>query len=159
MRQPAHGAVRDARSSPFAVRAAAAGDAAAVVRLLRDCDLPTADVAQHLPHFFVARSNGALVGVVGVQPAGQEGLLRSLAVAADFRGQGIARALCARAAEHAPRQGIRTLYLLTTTASAFFAGLGFEGVQRATVPQSIRSTLEFSTLCPGSAVVMAKRVA
>jgi amino-acid N-acetyltransferase len=134
-------------------------DEAAIVRLLQDCNLPTADVAEHLPHFFVAWSGRALVGVAGLQPAGEAALLRSLAVVAEFRGHGIARALCARVAEHAAASGLPNLYLLTTTAAPFFAKLGFSKVERRAVPEAVQSTLEFTTLCPDSAGVLAKRLA
>lgn len=147
------------RSGGIEVARARPEDEAEVVRLLQVCDLPTADVAEHLPHFFLARSDGALVGVAGLQPAGEAALLRSLAVVAEFRGQGIARALCARVAEHAAASGLPSLYLLTTTAAPFFAKLGFSKVERRAVPEAVQSTLEFTTLCPDSAVVLAKRLA
>jgi protein-tyrosine-phosphatase len=77
-------------------------------------------------------------------------------VAPEFRGQGIARALCSRVETHAAQQEIHALYLLTTTAETFFAGLGFGRANRDTIPEAIRSTAEFSSLCPDSAAVMVK---
>ena len=138
------------------IRPATREDVAAIARLLESCALPTLDVAQHLAHFFVAKSGGTLVGVIGME---RPGLLRSLAVAPDFRGRGVARALCSRVEAHAAQLGIRTLYLLTTAAEKFFAAAGFAAVRRDSVPQSIRSTLEFSRLCPDSASVMMKQTA
>ncbi len=140
------------------VAPATAQDLADILRLLEACELPGAGVDGHLAHFFVARSNGALIGVVGVEPAGEYGLLRSLAVAPAARREGIARMLCARAAGHAAEQRMRALYLLTTTAVAFFSKLGFAAIPRHAAPDAIRETLEFSALCPDSAVVMTKPV-
>jgi amino-acid N-acetyltransferase len=53
---------------------------------------------------------------------------------------------------------VETLYLLTTTAAAFFARHGYETVERDTVPARIRGTTEFDDLCPDSAVCMRKRL-
>jgi amino-acid N-acetyltransferase len=46
------------------------------------------------------------------------------------------------------------IYLLTTTAPDFFAGLGFRRAGRKTAPPAIRATRQFATLCPASAVLM-----
>ncbi|HEX6320681.1 MAG TPA: arsenic resistance N-acetyltransferase ArsN2 [Burkholderiales bacterium] len=131
-------------------------DAADIERLLGACGLPAADLVPHLSNFLLAKAGADLAGVIGLEPAGQCGLLRSLAVAPEFRNRGIAGALHARMEKHAAEQGIRSLYLLTTTAEPFFAASGFARVGRDTVPEAIRSTREFSSLCPESAVVMVK---
>lgn len=137
---------------------AAPQDETAILRLLGSCGLPTADVAQHLRNFLVARLDGEVAGVAGLEPAGGYGLLRSLAVDPAHRSRGIARALCTRIEARAAELGVRTLYLLTTTAEKFFAASGFTSVRRGSVPEAIRSTLEFSSLCPDSAVVMTKQI-
>ena len=138
------------------IERATARDAAGIDGLLSACGLPTSDVAQHLAHFLVAKSGHDLAGVIGLEPAGPYGLLRSLAVALAFRNRGIAGALRARMEKHAAEQGIRSLYLFTTTAEPFFAAAGFARAGRDAVPEAIRSTREFSSLCPESAVVMVK---
>ncbi len=120
--------------------------------------MPAADVGPHLDHFLVGKSGGAVVGVVGLEPIAPCGLLRSLAVAPQFRGKGVARALCSRIEAHAGQQGVRALYLLTTRAGAFFAKAGFKPVRRDAVPEGIRSTLEFTRLCPASATAMLKEL-
>jgi N-acetylglutamate synthase-like GNAT family acetyltransferase len=51
------------------------------------------------------------------------------------------------------------VWLLTTTARAFFDKLGYAAVDRAGVPGAIRATAQFSALCPDSATVMVKRLA
>jgi N-acetylglutamate synthase-like GNAT family acetyltransferase len=146
------------RASDVEIAPATPQDAAAIARLLESCGLPTADVAQHLTHFLVAKAGGTLVGVTGLEPAGGYGLLRSLAVDPAHRSRGIARALCSRIEARGAELGIRALYLLTTTAERFFAASGFTSVRRGSVPDAIRSTLEFSSLCPDSAVVMTKQI-
>jgi amino-acid N-acetyltransferase len=133
--------------------------APAVRRLLARAKLPSADLAVgHLEHFFGCGTHGVPRGVVGVELHGDEALLRSLAVEADARGQGCAKALVARAERHARDKGARRVYLLTTGAADFFARLGYKRVERGAAPQAMRATSEFSSLCPVSSVLMVMEV-
>jgi amino-acid N-acetyltransferase len=135
---------------------AAPDDLPAVRDLLERCGLPTGDLSQdHLQHVFVCRAQGSLVGVVGLELLGEVGLLRSLAVAPEFRRRRLAHNLWARAHAHACDHGIRQLYLLTTTAAALFARWGFRAVARDVVPEGVRATPEYSSLCPSTAAIMA----
>jgi amino-acid N-acetyltransferase len=134
---------------------AAPEDLDAVVKLLGRCDLPTGDLsAAHFPHFTLCRVGGRLAGTVGLEPLGDAGLLRSLAVAPELRGRRLGHELWGRARAEASRLGIRRLYLLTTTAEALFARWGFRRVDRSLVPDEIRATHELTTLCPSTAAVM-----
>ncbi len=128
-------------------------------RLLEDTGLPTADLCgSHRVRFLAVGSASAPHGVVGLECFGTVGLLRSLAVPPASRGQGLGKALVA-AVEHAAGQsGVRRLFLLTTTAQAFFAALGYVPTDRDQIPEAIRATAEFSTLCPSTAVVLVKAV-
>jgi amino-acid N-acetyltransferase len=94
------------------------------------------------------------VGCIGIELEGP--LLRSLAVDPESRGKGIANGLCARLLQHAERQGIQEIYLLTDSAARFFEKIGFHKVARDDAPESIRKHKQFTTLCPSSAVVMRK---
>jgi N-acetylglutamate synthase-like GNAT family acetyltransferase len=60
--------------------------------------------------------------------------------------------------KRAIQQGLRTLYLLTTTAEAFFADLGYVPVERTEVPAAVADTRQLRELCPGSARVMGKQL-
>ena len=122
--------------------------------LLAAAGLPTADVDQHLPQFLVARAGAELVGVAGLELLGESGLLRSVCVAEAFRGRGIADALCERLLAAAGAAGLRRIYLLTTTAEAYFARRGWGKVDRQQAPPEIRGTAEFASLCPATAVFM-----
>jgi amino-acid N-acetyltransferase len=136
---------------------ATASDQDAVVALLDDADLPHADLTPAaLQHFRVLRRDGRLLGVVGIEPVGTAGLLRSLAVRPSARGQGHGRALVQDAEAYARTQDVDTLYLLTTTAAAFFAALGYERTSRDAVPPALAQTDEFARLCPRTATCMQK---
>lgn len=125
--------------------------------LLAAAGLPTADLtASHFEHFIACGTPGALRGLVGVELHGDAGLLRSLAVRTDARGQGCGERLVTAIEAHARAHGVRTLYLLTNTAETFFARRGYRSIPREEAPAAIRATHEFASLCPASAVCMSK---
>lgn len=132
---------------------------AEVRQLLSACELPTADI---LPSssllFFGTYSAGKLVGVIGLEVYGTNALLRSLAVVPALRRQGLGKSLVTYAETHAASIGVESLYLLTTTADAFFASLGYSPTSREDAPESIRSTTQFSGLCPASSTFMIKQL-
>jgi amino-acid N-acetyltransferase len=130
-----------------------------VMKLLAACSLPNADISPpKLRHFFGCGAQRDPRGVVGVELYGDVALLRSLAVAEDVRGKGCGKRLVQEAQQYAARNGVKRLYLLTTTAELFFQSLGYAKVDRDRVPQAIRATAEFSTLCSASATVMGKHL-
>ena len=129
-------------------------DLAAVAALLELCKLPANDLEAH--DFIIAVNENRVVGCVGIELEGP--LLRSLAVDPESRGKGIANGLCSRLLQHAERQGIQQIYLLTDSADRFFEKIGFQKVARDDAPEWIRKHKQFTTLCPSSAVVMFRRV-
>jgi amino-acid N-acetyltransferase len=130
-----------------------------VVALLEQCELPAQDVDGSLLRYFVgARDHGRLVGVVGLQPLPGAALLRSLAVVPDHRGLGIGERLCDEAESLARAGDMHDIYALTTTAVDYFAQRGYVRVARHDLPEAIRGTQQFRTLCPDSAVALHKRL-
>jgi amino-acid N-acetyltransferase len=136
------------------LHSAAPDDIDAVERLLTANDLPTEDVRDKPECFYVALSDRERVGVGGLEVHGTDGLLRSLVVQEPHRGSGLGAALCRALEARARRNGVRRLYLLTTTAESFFRRLGYERVDRRDVPDSIRETSEFADLCSSRATCM-----
>ena len=112
-----------------------------------------------LVNFLVCRADGRVIGVVGIEPAGDAALLRSLAVAPGWRGCRVGHELVQRAEAQARAVGAEAVYLLTTTADRYFAALGYRTVARESAPPSVRATAEFSSLCPSTSVCMTKPVA
>ena len=66
------------------------------------------------------------------------------------------RALLAVAERTARQRGITALYLLTTTAEAFFPQRGDVRISREAAPPVLYRTAEFAALCPASAVCLTK---
>ena len=141
------------------IRNATLGDLDIIVGLLTAVDLPTEDVGSStLASFVVAELDGTVVGVAGLENYGNYGLLRSVAVAPVQRNKGIAKKLTHATLERAAVGRIGEVYLLTTTADKYFTRHGFLPVERIEVPDEIKSTAEFSSLCPDSAVVMRLKI-
>ena len=136
------------------IRPARSADLPAVLRLLDDASLPRDGVAEHFPHAFLVAGGDALDGVVGVEVYGAAGLLRSAVVHPGRRGTGLGQRLARAAVEWARERGVRELFLLTTTAEAFFPRIGFQVVDRATLPEALAASAELRGACPASAVAM-----
>ncbi len=129
----------------------------AVRSLLQEVGLPTADLTPaHLDRFLVASDGEDLCGVVGLEPRGDVALLRSLAVAPNVRGEGLGTRLVDAIEERAQEDGIRALYLLTTTAADYFRARGYTEIARDALPESIQSTEEAARLCPAGTPCMRK---
>ena len=131
------------------IRPARPADLAGIERLLIDNRLPTAGVADALPDFLVAEHEGTLVGVVGIERCCREyALLRSTAVAPEWRSRGVGRRLVERAIAEAEARGTRALYLLTTTAERYFPSFGFTPTTRDAVPEEVRATKPAVPIAP-----------
>ncbi|HEX8987489.1 MAG TPA: arsenic resistance N-acetyltransferase ArsN2 [Rhodocyclaceae bacterium] len=128
--------------------------------LLGGLGLPADDLAPALlPGFELALDTaGRLIGAAGIEVAGGDALLRSVAAAADWRGRGLGRRLVERREAAARAAGIRRIYLLTTGADAFFRHLGYCDMARDEVPAAIAAHPQFRTLCPKSATCLAKEI-
>jgi amino-acid N-acetyltransferase len=127
--------------------------------LLGRSELTEQDVAEGWGHYFVVREDdGRVVAVAGLEIHGEDGLLRSVAVDPDYRGQGLAGSLIDAAMQRAKRVQLRSVYLLTTTARDYFAGRGFADCSREEAPPAIRESWEFRTGCPSTAAFMRRAV-
>ena len=149
----------DGSTSAAVLRPARTDDLPGIEQLLTKSGLPTTGVAAALGGFIVAESAGAIVGTAALEVCHDDALLRSVAVAPEWRSHGLGRALVTRVIADAEGQGLRALYLLTTTAEHYFPSFGFQPVTRAEVPGDVQATVEFREACCASAVVMCRQCA
>jgi amino-acid N-acetyltransferase len=142
------------------IRKAYDADLGEIRNLLNANGLPVEDVSRKLIEgFLVAEdASGAVVGSGGLEHLGTSVLLRSLAVASELRGTGIARKLVAQLEDNARALGQQEVWLLTTTAERFFERAGYELVSRDDVPSEVRLCRQFAVLCPSTAMCMRKRL-
>jgi amino-acid N-acetyltransferase len=130
-----------------------------VVALLEAEGLPASDLTDaHLEHFFFTGTDGAPSALVGLEIYGDAALLRSVVVSAATRTQGLGSALVQHAEEYAAAHRVHSLYLLTTTAEAYFEHRGYRRIDRSEAPPAIQTTREFSSLCPSKSAFMIKRL-
>jgi amino-acid N-acetyltransferase len=136
---------------------AQSSDLARIRWLLSSEHLPTEDLSEaSLKHFLVLRDAADVIGAVGLEQHDGFVLLRSLVVAWDHRKRGFGVALADAAESLATVLGASAIYLLTTTAAEFFHTRGFRVIEREQVPDLIKRTSEFASLCPSTATVMVK---
>jgi len=141
--------------SDFEIRTASAGDRDEVEGLLRRTDLPPDGLDEQFGEpYSVAVSDGRIVGAAGVEVYGNSGLLRSVAVDPAWQGRGVGAALTRERLRWAEDRGLDAVYLLTNTAAGYFPKLGFEPVPRDEVPEGVRTSLQFASVCPSTASVM-----
>lgn len=122
---------------------------------LREAELPHQDLAGKSKRF-CASVAGEIVGYIGLEISGPDALLRSAVIFIPARRQGLGRAMIERLLALASDYGIERVWLLTTSAPGFFAKLGFDHVERTTVPAAIAASEEFTHLCPATAVCMVR---
>jgi amino-acid N-acetyltransferase len=129
-------------------------NASEITKLLEDCDLPTKDLNPARSIFFGAFNKETLIGCIGLERIGEIGLLRSLAVNQNFRGQGLGIKLTKAILIEAKNKSLEQVYLLTTDAEMFFKRLGFFKIIKTKSPESVKQTKQYSEICSDSAVVM-----
>ena len=145
--------------SEIVVASFALKDEDALELLLEAAELPSEDLTpEMLEDFIVAHQGGALVGAAGLERYGEVALLRSVVVEESQRGTGLGKRLVAAMEAQAREAGVQQLYLLTTTADAYFTQLGYSSVAREAAPEAIRNTAQFSSLCPSSSSFMLKTI-
>ncbi len=138
---------------------ASVDDRAEVEALLTAAGLPLAGLDVCFPHdMIVARIDGNLVGAAGLERWDTFGLLRSVVVAEERRGTGIANALIAERLCVAKLDELRAVYLLTAGADRYFGQRGFVHVERAELPVILRSSTQVTLPACSTAVAMVKQL-
>jgi amino-acid N-acetyltransferase len=140
------------------IESATTGDLPVIHALLERLHLPLAGIDDHLPTMLVAREGAQVVGTAAVELYADGALLRSVAVEPRQQGRQLGHQLTEAALRLAASHGAGAVFLLTTTAERFFPRFGFEPITRDDVPSSVRTSVEFQSACPASAIVMRKQL-
>ncbi len=141
------------------LRAAQEADFGTVAQMLAEADLPGEGMREQFgDSFVVAEQEGNIVGAGGVEVYGRYGLLRSVVVDSAFRGKGLGEAIVSDRLRWSARQGLRAVYLLTTTVPEFFEKIGFTEMSRVEMPKEIQGSKEYSEICPVTATAMVLRL-
>jgi N-acetylglutamate synthase-like GNAT family acetyltransferase len=125
----------------------------AVLEMVKLADEPARD--DQFQSFFVLRNEKGIVGCVSLQVYGDDAVLRALAVDPEFRGAGYGWMLADMAVGQARWRGVRRIYLLTESASDFFAAkFGFRVVDRSTLAKQVAASETFAAHAGSSRVAM-----
>jgi N-acetylglutamate synthase-like GNAT family acetyltransferase len=142
-------------STDVMLRPGKPGDIDSVRALLAAAQLPLDGLEEQFGESYaVAEQSGRIVGVEGMERYGSSGLLRSAAVADDWRGRGLGERLTEDRLRWARQAGLSEVWLLTTTAAGYFPRFGFRIAERASAPGAVQESREFRDACPASAVAM-----
>ena len=126
---------------------------------LSKAGLPAADVGDPRLLFWRFETlNDVPVGFGGLEIHGPDALLRSVVILPPLREIGMGRAIVDTLETEAAARQCRAIYLLTTSQADFFARLGYAPCARGEVPDAIRGSEQFASLCPEDAAVMVKRM-
>jgi amino-acid N-acetyltransferase len=141
------------------IRLGRSADLAAVIAPLKGVGLSADDLtsARDL-HLWVLEDEDDVVGVIGIERFGASALLRSLAIAPKHQRRGLGHQLVEQLERDVQHKGVEQLILLTETAESFFRRIGYEVIDRRYVPEEVKQSAEFRSLCPASAVCMTKSV-
>ncbi len=136
------------------IRQALPTDLPEIEVILSEYDLPSEDCEIHLQNFFLVEEGDRVIAVGGLESCGKSGLIRSIAVRAEYQNKGIGERLYQKIEKRAIVLGMNNLFLLTDTAVKYFERLGFVKVQRTDTPAEIAATRQYRELCPAAATVM-----
>jgi N-acetylglutamate synthase-like GNAT family acetyltransferase len=136
------------------------GDRSALAAALKNAKLPIEDIEASRRLFWRFETvEGVPIGFGGLELYVGDALLRSIVTLPPVRRKGFGSAIVTTLELEAQVRGCRNLWLITTSAAAFFDRLGYARWDRAAVPSTISTTIEFAALCPASADVLVKRLA
>ena len=138
----------------MAIESASQANLPAILSLLTESGLPHEGVSEHLSTALLTRAGRQVVGCAVLELYGSAALLRSVAVDWSYRGQGVGQRLTEAALRLAQENGVTRVYLLTETAGQFFPKFGFQPIDRSHVPPAVQGSIEFTSLCPVSALAM-----
>ena len=139
----------------MAVTEARTSDLPRVRAVLDRTGLPYPDLESHVEDLIVMRDGAEVVGCVAMEIFGDDGLLRSLSVVPERRGEGLGWMLAESVLDRARRRGCRRVFLLTESASDFFAEkFGFAASDRGTMTKEMLQSSQFRVARFDGATVM-----
>jgi len=128
-----------------AMRPAQRSDITGIRALLTEAALAQPATDDRVSDFFTLRNENGLAGCVALEVHGDDAILHSLAVDKQYRGAGYGWMLADMAVSQARWRGVRRIYLLTESASDFFAAkFGFRVVDRSTLSKPVAASSTFA---------------
>jgi N-acetylglutamate synthase-like GNAT family acetyltransferase len=135
------------------IRPAQLGDQEDIRNLLSEFMLPLEGL-ENTKMWVLQEDNGNVVGTVGLEVWGKNGLLRSLAVKKNLQNKGYGTCLVNYLVDESRKDEITDLFLLTQTGQSFFGKIGFRKIDSSHITESIKDSAEFKGACPTTATLM-----
>jgi N-acetylglutamate synthase-like GNAT family acetyltransferase len=127
----------------------------AVSAVLAKAGLANEDVEEPHHLFWRFETNEEMpVGFGGLEPYGEDALLRSVVTLPPLRNKGIGTAIVAALETEAGLRGSRSIWIVSRAAGPFFERRGYAKCVPSVVPDLIRATREFQSA--GGAEVLVK---
>jgi UDP-N-acetylmuramate: L-alanyl-gamma-D-glutamyl-meso-diaminopimelate ligase len=127
-----------------AITEARAVDLPKVRAIIERVALPYPDLDAHLDELFVLRDGGDVIGCVALELWEEAGLLRSLAITPERRGEGLGWMIADAALGRARARGCRSVFLTTDQATDFFAEkFGFKTCERSSLRPAMLTSSQF----------------
>lgn len=122
--------------------------------LLERVGLSAENVDDHIADFLIAREGETVIAVAALEDHGTAGLLRSVGVAPERQGWGLARYLTNALIERARGRGLAAVYLLTRDAQRYFKRHGFRPINRDEIRPAVKQSAQFNEESCSSATSM-----
>ena len=136
------------------IRPAREEDLEGILAILTEAGLVTDGVREHLGTFLVAREGDRMVGCGGSEAYQYAALIRSIAVAPEYRSIGLGRRLVREMLDRLAARGLREFYILTIDAEPWFKKRGFKAIDRDEIHPQLLASAELQGACPDTAVCM-----
>lgn len=138
------------------IRIASENDLLPIQYLLAKAGLSKQGIEQNIDNFLVACApNKKIIGTVGIEPLGADGLLRSLVISSESWNAKIGLNFIELAVAYGKQKGYQKLYLLTNTSLPFFEYVGFQILNETEIPENVKTSDHFSQYVEGVTKVLA----
>jgi amino-acid N-acetyltransferase len=128
-----------------------------VISLLEQNELPVSDIDE-TKILFALTDDRDVIGTGGLEFFDDCALLRSLSIKKDWQGKGLGKFVTRQLEGICREKGVKLIYLLTSTAKDSFYKEGYQVIDRANAPLSIKNCSEFSTACSSMCILMNKSI-
>lgn len=111
-----------------------------VLKFLKDEGFPTVDIDKFLPTFMIAELDGEKIGTAGIEIYGNNGLMRSIIIAKEYRGQLLGNTLVKSVLNMADLRGVKKVYALAKNEQQerFLSQFGFQRTCDKDIEESCR---------------------
>ncbi len=137
------------------IRIATEKDLLPIQHLLAKANLSERGIEQNIDNFLVVEDpEKKVIGTVGIEPIGNDGLLRSLVMLSESWNAKVGLDFIELAVAYGKQKGYEKLYLLTNSSLPFFEYIGFRILEENQIPDHLKASEHFAQYVEGVTKVM-----